>query len=87
MVQPGNPPVIDRIASVNAAFEHNKLFIDPKCRKVKECLVKHTYREGTRQPEKGIHDHMNDALGYFVYQHFAIKNNTTKKLKPLTRRL
>jgi len=30
---------------------------------------------------------MNDALGYFVYQHFAIKNTTTKKLKPLTRRL
>lgn len=87
MVQPGNPPVIDRIASVNGAFEKDKLYIDPKCRKVKECLIKHTYKEGTRQPEKGIHDHMNDALGYFVYQHFAIKKNKVDKLKPLTRRL
>tara|TARA_R100001460_G_scaffold9310_1_gene22592 strand:+ start:719 stop:1966 length:1248 start_codon:yes stop_codon:yes gene_type:complete len=88
MVQPGNPPVIDRIASVNAAFEHNKLFIDPKCRSLKNCLIKHTYREGTRQPTKdqGL-DHLNDSLGYFVYQHFAIKNTSTKKLKPLTRRL
>jgi hypothetical protein len=87
MVQPGNPPVIDRIASLNGAFEKDKLYIDPKCRKVKECLIKHTYKEGTRQPEKGIHDHMNDALGYFVYQHFAIKKNKVDKLKPLTRRL
>ena len=88
MVQPGNPPVIDRIASVNSAFEHNKLYIDPKCRKVKECLIKHTYKEGTRQPQKDTgHDHMNDALGYFVYQHFAIKKNKVKGHKPFTRRL
>ena len=88
MVQPGNPPVIDRIASVNSAFEHNKLYIDPKCRKVKECLIKHTYKEGTRQPQKDTgHDHMNDALGYFVYQHFAIKKNKVQGHKPFTRRL
>ncbi len=88
MVQPGNPPVIDRIASVNGAFEKDKLYIDPKCRSVKNCLIKHTYKEGTRQPSKDQgHDHMNDALGYFVYQHFAIKKNKVDKLKPLTRKL
>ena len=88
MVQPGNPPVIDRIASVNKAFEQNKLFIDPKCRSVKNCLIKHTYKEGSRIPTKDQgHDHMNDALGYFVYQHYAIRNNKTKGHKPLTRRL
>lgn len=88
MVQPGNPPVIDRIASVNGAFEKDKLYIDPKCRSVKNCLIKHTYKEGTRQPTKDQgHDHMNDALGYFVYQHFAIKKNKVDKLKPLTRKL
>ena len=88
MVQPGNPPVIDRIASVNGAFEKDKLFIDPKCKSIKNCLIKHTYKEGTRQPTKdqGV-DHLNDALGYFVYQHFAIKNNHIKGRKPSTRKL
>lgn len=88
MVQPGNPPVIDRIASVNGAFEKDKLFIDPKCRSVKNCLIKHTYKEGSRQPDKNSgHDHMNDALGYFVFQHFAIKNTGTVNRRPVTRRL
>ena len=88
MVQPGNPPVIDRIASVNGAFEKDKLFIDPKCRSLKNCLIKHTYKEGTRQPTKdqGL-DHLNDSLGYFVYQHFAIKNTHVNSRRPLTRRL
>ena len=88
MVQPGNPPVIDRIASVNGAFEKDKLFIDPNCKSIKNCLIKHTYKEGTRQPTKdqGV-DHLNDALGYFVYQHFAIKNNHIKGRKPSTRKL
>jgi hypothetical protein len=88
MVQPGNPPVIDRIASVNAAFEQDKLFIDPKCRSVRNCLIKHTYKEGTRQPDKASgHDHMNDALGYMVYQHFAIKNKRTAPLGKISRTL
>ena len=88
MVQPGNPPVKDRIASVNAAFEKAKLFVDPKCRSVKNCLIKHTYKEGSRIPTKDQnHDHMNDALGYMVYQHFAIKNKQTQSHAPMTRRL
>ena len=88
MVQPGNPPVIDRIASVNGAFEKDILFVDPKCRSLKNCLIKHTYKEGTRQPTKdqGL-DHLNDSLGYFVYQHFAIKNTHVNSRRPLTRKL
>ncbi len=88
MVQPGNPPVIDRIASVNGAFEKSKLFVDPKCRSIKNCLIKHTYKENTRQPDKNTgHDHMNDALGYFVYQHYAIKTNRKAPLGKISRRL
>ena len=72
-----NPPVIDRINSVNSMLQSSsgerKLLIDPKCKKLRECLIKHTYREGTRQPEKDNYDHMNDALGYVVYQNFAVR--------------
>lgn len=72
-----NPPVIDRINSVNSMMQSSsgerKLLIDPKCKKLRECLIKHTYREGTRQPEKDNYDHMNDALGYVVYQNFAVR--------------
>ena len=65
-----NPAVKDRIAAVNSAFYsasgETRLTISPKCRKIIECLRKHTYKEGTRQPDKGQHDHFNDALGYMV---------------------
>jgi phage terminase large subunit len=65
-----NPAVKDRIASVNSAFcsasNETRLTISPKCRKIIECLRKHTYKEGTRQPDKGQFDHFNDALGYMV---------------------
>ena len=40
----------------------------------RECLIKHTYKEGTRQPNKdGMYDHLGDALGYVVYQNFVIR--------------
>jgi len=73
-----NPPVVDRINSVNSmlcnSYGVRKLFIDPKCKRMRECLIKHTYKEGTRQPDKnsGL-DHLGDALGYAVYQNFAIR--------------
>ena len=76
-----NPPVIDRINSVNSmlcnSMGERKLFIDPKCKRMRECLIKHTYKEGTRQPDKnsGL-DHLGDALGYAVYTNFSIKQQT-----------
>lgn len=74
-----NPPVVDRINSVNSMLCNNlgerKLLIDPKCKSLRNALIKHTYKEGTRQPHKdGAVDfsHLNDALGYMVYQNFVI---------------
>ena len=76
-----NPAVKDRIASVNSVLKKDnmRLTIDPKCVKVIEGLQKHTYLEGTRQPDKhsGLDHHM-DCLGYMVNHLFPI--NT----KPLT---
>ena len=80
-----NPSVVDRINAVNSllcnAKGERKLFIDPKCKKTRECLIKHSYKEGTRQPQKeGNTDfsHMNDALGYLIWQNFGIKRDTGK---------
>lgn len=75
-----NPSVKDRIASVNSVCKsHNgesKLTIDPRCTKVINGLRKHTYKEGTRQPEKdGKVDfsHFNDALGYMINNLYPMK--------------
>ena len=75
-----NPPVLDRINAVNSmlcnAVNERKLLIDPKCKKIRECLIKMSYKEGTRIPDKdNIYDHMSDALGYLVYQNFGIKRD------------
>jgi hypothetical protein len=67
-----NPPVKDRIASVNSSLKATdgsvKLTIDPKCRHLIKCISGQTYKEGTRIPDKNSNlDHMNDALGYLVH--------------------
>ena len=87
-----NPPVVDRINSVNSLLcnsnNERKLFIDPKCKRLRECLIKHTYREGTRQPNKtdGF-DHLVDSLGYLVFANFAIrKENLFDDVRGQTRR-
>ena len=81
-----NPPVVDRINSVNSMlcnnFGERKLLIDPSCRRLRECLIKHTYREGTRQPNKTDgYDHLLDSLGYMVYQNFVIGREYNKMEK------
>jgi hypothetical protein len=56
------------------AVGNKSLFIDPKCKRLRECLIKHTYKEGTRQPDKDSgYDHLLDSLGYCVYQNFSIR--------------
>jgi len=89
VVGKANPPVLDRINAVNSMLRNAKaernLLIDPKCRKVRECLIKMSYKEGTRIPDKdNIYDHMADALGYLVYQNFGIKREI--KSMPQSRR-
>ena len=76
-----NPPVIDRIASVNGrlcnTLGQRKLKINKRCRNVIETLIKQTYKPGTRQPDKdsGL-DHFADALGYLTHGLYPIKPDT-----------
>jgi len=78
-----NPPVRDRVAAVQALLENGqgerRLFIDPRCRKLIECLELQSYDEdGTPAKDTG-YDHMNDALGYIVHRTFEVGRAITGK--------
>jgi len=66
-----HPAVKDRINAVNRLLQdasgNRRLFVDPKCKFLIECLTKQQYKEGTQIPDKDAGwDHMNDALGYGI---------------------
>jgi len=81
-----NPPVAETITSVNSRLRTQdgsiKLYIDPKCRKLRESLIKHTYKEGTRQPDKSSgYDHATDCLRYLVHGLFPLQQIRDKAPK------
>jgi len=69
-----NPPVRDRVAAVQALLENGKgeirLQIDPKCKKLIECLELQSYNEKSEPDKEGGYDHMNDAASYLVWREF-----------------
>lgn len=78
-------PVRDRINAVNSRLCDStgirKLFIHPKCKYTLEGLERHTYKEGTTQPDKDSgYDHMMDALGYMVDYMFPVRRDTKPEL-------
>lgn len=80
-------PVRDRINSVNSRLcgsdSIRRLFIHPKCKYTIEGLERHTYKEGTSQPDKDSgYDHMMDALGYMIDYMFPIRKNTNDIVQP-----
>ncbi len=85
-----NPAVADRIAAVNSALKSVsgavKLTISPRCKNLLECVRKHTYKEGTRQPAKDTgFDHFNDALGYVVNHMYPIRQAIRSQGQPIRR--
>lgn len=68
-----NPPIADAVASVNSMLcstdGTRRLLIDPKCRRLREVMIKWTYKEGTRQIDKesGL-DHLGDCIRYVCYR-------------------
>lgn len=81
-----NPSVKDRIASVNAVLKKDncRLTISPKCVKIIKGLRSHTYKEGTRQPEKnGVNDysHFNDAIGYMINHLYPMRTEYKQTFK------
>jgi hypothetical protein len=71
-----NPPVNETIVSVNSLFKSNRLTIDPKCKYLRESVLKYVYKEGTRVPLKdNVHDHMADCLRYLSEGMFPYTRN------------
>jgi len=80
-------PVRDRINAVNSRLCDAKgirhLFITPRCKYTIEGLERHTYKEGTTQPDKDSgYDHMMDALGYMVDYLFPVKREREEIYQP-----
>jgi hypothetical protein len=72
--------VRDRINAVNARLGSSDgkrhLYIANQCKYTIEALERHTYKEGTVQPDKDSgYDHMNDALGYLVDYLFPVRRD------------
>lgn len=82
-----NPPVRDRINSVNSAFKNSKgdtrLWVHVGCKKLISCLSKQIYKPDTQQPDKssGL-DHLPDALGYMIYTILPIRSPGITRTMP-----
>jgi phage terminase large subunit len=78
-------PVRDRINAVNSRLcdstGQRHLFILPKCKYTIEGLLRHTYKEGTSQPDNNNDwNHMMDALGYMTDYLFPLRKNIDPSL-------
>lgn len=78
-------PVRDRLNAVNsrlcATNGVRNLILNPKCKYTIEGLERHTYKEGTTQPDKDSgYDHMMDALGYMVDYMFPVRRDVDPAL-------
>jgi len=73
-----NPPVRDRVASVQALLENGKgevrLQVAANCKRTIECLELQSYTEAGDPDKDAGYDHMNDSLGYLVFRDFSMLN-------------
>lgn len=75
-------PVKDGINAVNSmlcnALGQARWFIDPRCRRLIECLERHNYRPGTTQPDKDSgYDHLTDAARYYFDYAWPVRREIT----------
>ena len=73
-----NPPIRDRVASVQALLENGKgevrLQVAANCKRTIECLELQSYTEAGDPDKDAGYDHMNDALGYLIFRDFSMLN-------------
>jgi hypothetical protein len=83
MAPSANPPVRDRVASVQAALENGngetRLWVSPGCKKLIECLELQCWTEKGEPDKENNFDHMNDALGYLCHRLFQVGIATAGK--------
>lgn len=78
-----NPPVKDRINSMNTAFCNAKgerrYFINVnQCPSYSECLQQQVWADNGEPDKKSGNDHPNDAGGYFIHWHKPVSKPMTK---------
>lgn len=83
-----NPRVKDRVMTVQGMIKNGKgvrrLFINiSKCERLVENLEQQIYDKNGEPDKRAGKDHMLDALGYFIYWHFAISKKSYKVIEYL----
>lgn len=73
-----HPQIKDRINAANSLFfkradATTRFYIDPKCKNTIKSLLNYSYKEDSQVPDKGIYDHMFDALTYPIEFLFPIQ--------------
>ncbi len=73
LAKDSNPPVKDRILSLNTALEKAQLWVNDKaCPRAAEALEQQAYDKNGEPDKTSGHDHMNDALGYAIHWLFPV---------------
>ena len=75
-------PVRDGINAVNSmlcsAAGVRRFFVDPRCKRLIECLERHNYKPGTSQPDKDSgYDHLTDAARYYFDYVWPVRRDIT----------
>jgi phage terminase large subunit len=79
--------VKDRINAANSLFFRRddgttRFLIDPKCKNTIKSLQNYSYKEDSQIPDKGVYDHMFDALTYPIEFLFPIKPAVVAQSQP-----
>lgn len=78
-----HPLVVDRINNAQQMFLHNekrRCRIHPRAKALITGLSNHIYKEGTSKPDKGVFDHITDAMGYLLWQEFNVLQQNTARV-------
>lgn len=70
----------DGVNAVNSKLLNSlgkrSFYVDPKCKRLIECLDRHNYKPGTTVPDKNTgYDHMTDAMRYYIDYVFPVRRN------------
>lgn len=78
-VNRSNPPVRDRINSMNSRLINEqgqiRIFFDPSLKYTIQSMERYIYKQDTQQPDKGVWDHMFDSASYPVSYLYPIRRN------------
>lgn len=77
-------PVRDGVNAVNSKLLNSNgarsFFVEPKCRRLIECLERQNYKPGTTQPDKESgYDHLTDAVRYYFDYVFPVRRDVIEQ--------